>query len=109
MRTCTQAYEANSDAYRRGVRAAYTDLMSLFDVNDNKMMEIEEHVRFFKMLGFTSDIEDLMSFRVAYNNTESVPLADVVDLWLHFRTDTTTNAKNDTIDQAIRTVSHEEL
>ena len=105
----TQAYEANPDAFMRGIKAAYTNVMSLFDVNMNRMIEIEEHVRFFKVFGFTSDIDDMTSFGVAYNNTDSVPLADVIDIWLQFRSSTATNAKNDTVDQAIRTVAHEEL
>ena len=88
----------------------YSDIMSLFDVNMNSKIDIDEHMRYLKIHGFTSDIDDLEFIRVAYNNTDSgVPLADVVEMWLHFETDTTTNAKNDTIDQAIRTVSHEGL
>ena len=109
VQSCTQAYKADPEAYIRGITAAYIDLMSLFDVNENKMIEIEEHVRFFKSMGFTSDIEDMASFKVAYNNSDSIPLAVVVAMWVDFRTDTTTNVKNDTIDQAIRTVLHEEL
>ena len=75
----------------------------------NIMMELDEHMRFMKVHGFTSDLDDLQFYRVAYNNTDSVPLADVIEMWLQFGTDKTTNVKNDTIDQAIRTVSHEEL
>ena len=83
--------------------------MSLFDVNMNQMIEIDEHLRFYKYMGFTSEIDDMASIRVAYNNTDSIPLADVVDIWLQFRSGTSTNVKNDTIDQAIRAVMHEEL
>ena len=85
----------------------YSDIMSLFDINMNSMIEIDEHLRYLKVHGFTSDLEDLEFIRVAYNNTDSIPLSVMVDMWLHFETDTTTNAKNDTIDQAIRTMSHE--
>ena len=83
--------------------------MSQYDINMNSMIEIDEHLRFLKTHGFTSDIDDMVFIRVAYNNTDSVPLADVVDMWLHFGADATTSAQNDTIDQAIRMVSHEEL
>ena len=89
--------------------ASTTDFFSMFDVNMNRMTEIDEHMRFLKVHGFTSDIDDMEFIKVAYNNTDSVPLADVIELWHQFGTDTTTNAKNDTIDQAIRTMSHEEL
>ena len=109
LRVCTQAYEANPDAYIRRSKAGYADVMALFDVNMNSFIEMDEHLRFLKTNGFTSDLDDLEFIRVAYNNTDSVPLADAVDMWLHFETDTTTNAKNDTIDQAIKTVTHEEL
>ena len=89
--------------------AATIDFFSMYDVNMNRMTEMDEHVRFLKVHGFTSEIDDMEFIRVAYNNTDSVPLADVIELWNQFGTDTTTNAKNDTIDQAIRTVSHQEL
>ena len=46
---------------------------------------------------------------MAYNNTDIVPLPAVVDLLVQFRTGTATNAKNDTIDQAMKVVLHEEL
>ena len=55
--TCTQAYEADLEVYIREIKAAYADFMSLFDVNMNRMMEMEEHVRFFKIMGFTSSIQ----------------------------------------------------
>ena len=109
VRSCTMAYEANPDAYIRESKAGYADIMSLFDVNMNSMIEIDEHLRFMKTHGFTRDLDDLQFYRVAYNNTESVPVADVIEMWLQFRAGSATNAKNDTIDQAIRTVSHEEL
>ena len=80
--------------------------MSLFDVNMNSMIEMDEHVRFLKVHGFTSDIDAMEFIMVAYNNSDSIPLVDVVKIWLQFETDSTTNVKNDTIDQAIRTVSH---
>ena len=70
---------------------------------------MDEHLRFLNTHGFTSDIDDLEFFKVAYNNTDSIAFAEVVEMWLQFETDETTNAKNDTIDQAIRTVTHEEL
>ena len=73
---------------------------------------MDEHVRFLKVHGFTSDIDAMEFIKVAYNNTDSIPLVDVVKIvkiWLQFETDSTTNAKNDTIDQAIRTVSREEF
>ena len=73
------------------------------------MIEMDEHLRFMKTHAFTSDIEDLQFYKVAYNNTDTVPLSVVIEMWLQFGTDTTTNVKNDTIDQAIRTVSHQEL
>ena len=72
-------------------------------------MEIDEHIRFFKVYGFTSEIDDIEAFRVAYNNTDNVPLADVIEIWLRFRTDAATSAENDTVDQAIRMALHEEL
>ena len=103
------AYEANPEAYIKEIKAAYTDALSLYDTNMNSMMELDEHVRFFKVHGLKSDIYDIESFRIAYNNTDSVPLADVIDTWLQFGSDTTTNPSNDTIDQAIKMASHEEL
>ena len=75
----------------------------------NSMIEMDEHLRFLNTHGFTSDIDDLEFIKVAYNNTDSIAFTDVIEMWLQFETDETTNAKNDTIDQAIRTVSHEEL
>ena len=70
---------------------------------------MDEYIRHLKVHGFTSELDDLEFIRVAYNNTDSIPLSFMVDMWLHFETDSTTNAKNDTIDKAIRTVSREEL
>ena len=91
------------------MKAAANDFMSMFDVNMNRMMEMNEHLRYLKVHGFTSEIDDMEFFRVAFNNTDSVPMEKVVDMWLHFGTDLTTNAENDAIDQAMKTVSHEEL
>ena len=104
-----QAYKANPDAYAREVKAAFSDFFSMFDVNINSIIEIDEHMRFLKFHGFTSEIDDMEFIRVAYNSTDSIPLADVINIWLQCETDIRTSRTNDTIDQAIRTVSHEEL
>ena len=109
MNTCTQAYERNPDAYRLEIRAAYTDLTYLFDANMNNMMEMEEHVRLCKAFGHTSNVGDMASFRVAFNNSESVPLSVAINAWLRFRTNTMTTTETDTIDEAIKTALHEEL
>ena len=91
------------------MKDAFSDFMVLFDVNMNGRIEVDEHVRYLKVHGFTSDIDDMTFFKMAYNNTDSATFDDVIEMWLQFGADTSTNANNDTVDQAIRTVSHEEL
>ena len=105
----TQAYEENPEAYTREIHAGFKDFFSLIDANMNNMLEIEEHIRWFRVFGLTNNKSDMAAFRVAYNNTDSVPLDVAIDIWLEFRVGTTTTATNDTIDEAIKTASHEEL
>ena len=75
----------------------------------NSLIEMDEHIRHLKVRGFTSHIDDMEFIRVAYNNTDSIPVAEIIGKWLQFGADLTTSAKNETINQAMRTVSHEEL
>ena len=109
MDSLTEAYLSNPDACVQEVRAAHRDLVSLFDVNVNFRMEMDEHVRLFKVLGHFNDSADMASFKVAYNNTDSVPFDVVIDTLTQFRTGTATTAQNDTIDEAIKTALREEL
>ena len=109
MDILTQAYVADPDAFIKEMRAAYRDVMTLFDANMNNMIEMDEHVRTFKVFGHVSDTADMASFQMAYKGAESIPLEEVVNLVIEFRTGTATTAQNDTIDEAIQTALHEEL
>ena len=109
MDTFTRSYVANPDAYIIEMRAAYLELLTLFDANANNKLEIEEHVRFFKAMGHVSNAGDMESFRVAYGTADSVPLDVARDTWHQWRTGIATTANNDTIDLAIKTALHEEL
>ena len=106
--TFTEAYEANPNTYILEIRAAYRDFISLFDANMNNMLEIEEHVRLFKVFGRINNEAAKASFRIAYKTTESVPLDVVIDTWIRFRIGITTTTKNDSLDEAIKTALHEE-
>ena len=75
------------------MKAAFSDIISLFDVNINGKMEMDEQMRFLKTHGLTSDLDDLEFIKVAYNNTDSIALADVIEMWLQFRAGTSTNVK----------------
>ena len=105
----TQAYEADPEAEIKLHAAAHRDIRSLFDINMNNKLEMEEYVRIFKALGHISDSADMESFRIAYNTTESVPFDVDMGLWIQFMTDKSTSATNDTMDEAIKTALHEEL
>ena len=105
----TQAYVANPDAYINTMRAAYRDLLSLFDANMNNILEMDEHVRALKVYGHISDAADMASFRMAYKGAESISLEEVVNLMVEFRTGTATTVQNDTLDEAIKAVLHEKL
>ena len=105
----THAYEADPEAEIKLHTAANRDVQSLFDTNMNKRRDMEEYVRMSKVLGHTNDSADMAAFRIAYNNTESVPHDVELETWIRFMTDNSTSATNDTMDEAIKTVLHEEL
>ena len=105
----TRAYEADPEAEIKLHTDANRDVQSLFDTNMNKKLDMEEYVRISKVLGHNSDSADMAAFKIAYNNTESVPHEVEMDTWIQFMTDNSTSATNDTMDEAIKTVLHEEL
>ena len=109
MEITTQAYTANPDAYIKEMRVGYRDFLSLFDANTNNKIEIDEHVRSFKVFGHMSDAADIESFKVAYNSTNSVSLESAVNITLQFRTGTMTTSENDAMDMAVKTVLRGEL
>ena len=104
----TQAHEANPEAEIILHTAASKDFQSLFDTNINNKLDMEEHVRTFKVFGHNSDSSDIASFRIAYNNTESVPHDVVMEIWIRFISDNSTSATSDTIDGAIKTALNDE-
>ena len=109
MDILTQAYVADPNAYVKEIRAAYRDLVSLFDANINNMIEMDEHMRALEVYGHINSAANMASFKMAYKGADSVSLEKAVNFWLQFWTGTTTTAQNDTIDEAIKTALHEEL
>ena len=79
------------------------------DTDMDNMLEADEYIRMLKVFGHNSDSGDMASFNIAFNNAESVPLTVAIEAWIQFRTDETTSATNDTMDEAIKTALREEL
>ena len=105
----TQAFERDPEAEIKLLTTANRNIQLLFDANMNNKLDMEEYVRISKVLGHNSDSADRASFRIAYNDTESVPHDVEIETWIRFMTDNSTSATNDTMDEAIKTALHEEL
>ena len=106
MSSLSQAYDTNPEAFRYEIKKFFRRLLSFFDANMNNMLEEDEHVRFFEVMGHVNYAKDMASFKVAFNHTGSVPLDVAIDAWTKFRLGTSTTSQNDTIDNAIRTALH---
>ena len=105
----TKAYDENPEAEIKLQTAGHRDVQSLFDTNMNNKLDMEEYIRMLNVLGHNSQASDMASFKIAYNNTESVRNDLEMETWIRFMTDNSTGATNDTMDEAIKTALHEEL
>ena len=91
----TKAYTDDPDAFKEVVMAAYADLVPLYDLNMDCLIDQDELLGLsFKHLGHENTNAELEYFRI-FKNPDGIPVNEMIETIFQFRTNDKKSA-NDT-------------